>query len=108
MLLRPASVAQGSPGSAPGLTPGPAVCCQGRHEGRVNRNLNTSPEWQAVGDDLDAAVILSRGSDIEVPHQDVGGNTSTSFTANTCCRTFEWSTSRAQNTGARARGEVIP
>ena len=57
-LLRPASVAQGSPGSAPGLTPGLAVCCQGRHEGRVNRNLNTSPEWQAVGDDLDAAVIL--------------------------------------------------
>ena len=68
------------------LTPRLAGCSQGRHEGGVDRNLDPSPERQAVCYDLDAAVILSAGCDIEVPHQDVGCNSSTSFTADTSGR----------------------
>ena len=62
------------------------ICSQGRHAGGVDRNLDPSPERQAVS--LDAAVIVSAGCDIEVPHQDVGCNSSTSFTADTSGRTL--------------------
>ena len=48
----------GNPGSAPALTPGLALCRRRRHEGRVNCDIYTVPQWQDVGDDLDAAVIL--------------------------------------------------
>ncbi|OLP76059.1 hypothetical protein AK812_SmicGene44056 [Symbiodinium microadriaticum] len=65
-FLRAASVAQGSPGSTPALTPRLAGCSQGRHKGGVDCDLDPSPERQTVCYDLDAAVILPAGCDIEV------------------------------------------
>ena len=76
------------------------ICSQGRHAGGVDRNLDPSPERQAVS--LDAAVIVSAGCDIEVLHQDVGCNSSTSFTADTSGSTLERSTSACESSRAAA------
>ena len=92
-FLRAASVAQGSPGTTPALTPRLAGRSQGRHKGGVDCDLDPSPERQPVCYGLDAAVILPAGCDIEVPHQDVSCNSSTSFTADTSGSTLKWGTS---------------
>ena len=64
------------------------------HQCRVDSQLGPSPKRQAVGNDLNAPVVLADRVDIEVPHQHIQGNRCTSLAADPCGRSLNGATPR--------------
>ena len=89
----------------------PATGHTGRSKRRdqcsVNGQLRASPQRQAIGDHLDAALIMTVCLEVQVSHQDVCGDSGTSLTADPGSCTFERSTPCPENTRPGAGSDVV-
>ena len=65
---------------------------RGGNQGCVNRKLRPSPQWEAVGNDLNSPVILVN---VEVNDSGVGGHPGSCFLANSGCCSLEGASSTA-------------
>ncbi|OLP82566.1 hypothetical protein AK812_SmicGene36783 [Symbiodinium microadriaticum] len=95
--------------AAPAVLP-PAPGHTGRSKRRdqssVNGKLRASPQRQAFGDHLDAALIMSVCLEVLVSHQDVCGDSGTSLTADPGSGTFKRPTPCPENTRPRAGSDM--
>ena len=80
-----ASQAQRGASGAAARATGGTGSRQWRDHGGVNNQLNTPPERESVGDDLNAPLILALSDNIEVTHTNIGCDCGPSFTTNTSC-----------------------
>ena len=76
-------------------------------KGGVNSQLNTPPERESVGDDLDATLILALSDNIEITHTNIGCDRGPSFTTNTSCCTLERAHTGTKDARAGARRNVV-
>ena len=73
----------------------------------VNGQLRASPQRPAIGDHLDAALILTVCLAVQVSHQDVCGDSGTNLTADPSSCTFERPTPCPENTRPGAGSDVV-
>ena len=107
-----ASLASGGIVNGPaGLRVGARVWVAGagdrRDYGGVEGELGPMPQWEAVGDDLDAPPVRDRDLDIHVSDPDIAGDTGSGLTAHPRDGPFEWQRSRREHPRCSARAAVV-
>ena len=106
-LFCPACFSQRSSSGAASPAPGHTGRSKRRDKCSVNGQLRASPQRQAIGDHLDAALIMTVCLEVQVSHQDVCGDSGTSLTADPGSCTFERSTPCPENTRPGAGSDVV-
>ena len=106
-LLGLASQAQRGASGAAARATGGTGSRQWRDQSGVNSQLNTPPERESVGDDLNATLILALSDNIEVTHTNIGCDCGPSFTTNTSCCTLERARTGTEDARAGARRNVV-
>ena len=90
-----------------GVAPGHTGTSKWRDLCSVNGKLRASPQRQAIGDHLDAALIMPSCLEVQVAHQDMCGDSGTLLTADPGNCTFERPTPCPENTRPRAGSDVV-
>ena len=78
-----------------------------RHNDRVDRKLRSIPQGQAVGNDLDAAVVKTCDCHIQIAHTCVTSDTGPRLPANTSCRSLERASPTPQSTRPSAGCSMV-
>ena len=91
-LLVAAGILQSRPRIPPVPPSGLPFPCERRNQCCVDSQLAPPQKWQAIGYDLDPAVIQTvDAGDVQVCHPRVGGHPGTRFAANPSCCSLQWS-----------------
>ena len=70
--------------------------------------MGSIPEWEAIGNDLDPAVILLVGvADVEVIDSGVGGDSGSGFPTDASCCSFQRPRTAAEDPGLGAGCTVV-
>ena len=91
----------------PALHRRPAAVIKRGDERDVDCKLGAAPQRQAIGDDLNASVVLASWVDIQVLDKHIESDHCPSFSAHRCSSTLKGAAPRPQKAGARASGEVV-